>query len=541
MADLTGFRQRLADRAEADKGLPPVNLKMTSDFDMDLAKLVTVDNRKDDETDAQVTQRYIDEICDQLAKPENEEIAKKVGSVINAFVEKIKTAKQSLHDVRNNARELAEIMEKGKTDLLAKDPFVSTHLNLTKLSVDYPTWEWSGPKLIGAPTYIKERVGALITAKDADIPTDYDYRLFMMGLNSINSKIKFVDAPLADDVKTTFIDSICETLGESVTKETVIEVVESLVGPTKTTRAELLDLSRLTNLNPADLFTQIKSYDGFIQKYYPIAEAVSDGQVELPEVENIEDLKSNAENLKTLCEFMAYFELMERETVFKQSILLQGGLLNADEKAAYTEAGGTDLMIAHYIRFMYKDDVQRIPARGISSKVIIESAAHNEKIVKADMCNIENRIAVATTQARVSVFTTVAHRYIVNKVDRENPEETPARKSVLEARFMNGVVKKIAERIHHHDIAFVDAALMLIVEVDYHGTFVEQMYNQLGAAYLAKAQEAENGEVTDLDMQVAEMGVVAKMVAGFVVANLVEVVQVKDYTNHAPIVPNKED
>lgn len=542
MADLTGFRQRIADRAEADKGLPPVTLKQTSDFDMSLAKLVTVDNRKDDESDSQVAQRYVDEICDQLGKEENKGIVEKVGAVITAFVEKIKAAKQSLHDIRNHARELAGYMETGKQDLLAKDPFVSTHLNLTKLSVDYPTWEWAGPKLIGAPTYIKERVGGMITAKDADVPTDYDYKLFMMGLNSLPSKIKFVEAALADDVKTTFIDSICETLGEAVTKETVAEVVEALVGPTRGVRAELLDLQRLNSLNPADLFNRIKDYDGFIQKYYPIVDAVIGGQVELPEVENIDSLKANAEALKTMCEYMAYFELMERETVFRQSILLQGGLLNADEKAAYNEAGGTDLMIAHYIRFMYKDDVARIPARGISSKVIIESAAHNEKVVKADMSNIENRIAVATTQARVSVFTTVAHRYIVNKVERERADETPAQKSVWESRFMNGVVKKIADRIHHHDIAFVDAALMLIVEADYHGTFVEQMYNQLGAAYLAKAKDAEDGQVSDLDLQVAEMGVVAKMVAGFVVENLVEVVpDLKDTTNKSPVVPETQD
>ena len=539
MADLTGFRQMLADRAEADKGLPKVCLKCTTDLDLALARLITVDSRSEDETDGQVAARYLDEICAELSKPENEDVVKHINAVIAAFKEKISAATSALGDIKNAANQLAGYMETYKNDALARDPFVSTHANFTKLSVDYPTWDWSGPAIVGTPTYIKERVGAMLVAKDASVPTEYDYRLFILGVSNISRKVNFQSVELSEEHRTTIIDSAIDIIADN-TKEDVTDVVNVLTG-TKSINGIVSDLSRLQNMDPADLFDRIKEYDAFIHKYYQIAAAIIDEKIPLPEIEGRDTIKSNAECVKLLCEFMAYFELMERESVFNKAVLLQGGLINSDEKTAYESAGGTTLMIAHYIRYMYKDDVSKIPARGISSKVIIESAAHNEKVVKADISNVANRIAIATTSARVEAFNTVAHRYIVNKVNHDNPDMADGAKTTEVENIMRALVKKIANRILHHDIAFVDAALMLIVEADYHGTFVESMYNELGAAYLARIQTAEDGNVTDFDLQVAEMGVVARMVSNFVVEHLITCCSdCKDNTVKSPVVPEKE-
>lgn len=540
MASLTGFRQMIADRAEADKGLPQVNLRGCCDLDMALNRLVTVDNRGDDESDAQVASRYTDEIVETLNREENKEVAEKLNATIECFRDKITEATKSLGEIRASARTLAEEMETFKTDALARDPFVSTHLNLTTLSVDYPTWEWNGPKTIGSSTYIKERVGSQLVAKDAAIPEEWNYRLFLFGCSTMTNRVKLADATgVTPDEVTTLIDQLTEAMGDAVSKENITKVVTALT-VAATLRGTILDLQRIVSMSPSDMFSRIKDYDAFIQTYYPVADAITAGTVTLPDSDWSAVVKQNADAVKTLCEFMAYYELMERETLFAHSILLQGGVLNADEKANYEHEGGTPIMIAHYIRFMYKDDVTKIPARGISSKVIIESAAHNEKVVKADISNITNRIAVATTSARVAAFNTVARRYITSKVDRELPNETDGTKVTKVAKLADTVGKKIANRILHHDICFVDACLMLIVELDYAGTFVEQMYNELGAAYLAKASETGTENVTDEELKVAEMSVIAKMVANFVVGYLIEVCPCKDKTPKSPIVPAQE-
>lgn len=535
MADLTTFRTMLADRAAADKGLPHIVLKCCTDFDIDLQRLINVDNRQDGESDSQVVTRYIDEICDSLTSPEYAGIAEKIQSVITAFSDRIKGANASINDVRRSAKQLAEVMEKGKTEYLAKDPYVATHLNLTNVSVDFPVWEWNGPKLLGGSTYIKERVGGQIVAKGIEPPQDFDYRAFVNGCENVATKTTLEPVDAQPEVIENATDAIVDALGGESTKEEVADVVSVLFG-TKSVRGYVLNLQRIIGMSPADLFSRVREYDQFICKYYPVAESITEGHVTLPE-SCAEKVKENAEKLRTLCEFMAYFEAMERETVFKSSILLQGGLLNSDAQAEYTDAGGTPLMIAHYLRYMYKDDANKVPARGISGKVIIESAAHNEKIVKSDISNITSRIAIATTRARSEAFRTVAHRYVCNKIDRENADATSGEKSIAIERFMSDTVKKISGRILHHDIAFLDAALMLIIELDYSGTFVEQMYNKLGTAYLAKINAAEDGKVSELDLQVAGMEVVAEMISGFIVDKLVDACVCKDETNKSPIVP----
>lgn len=540
MADLANFRQFLADKASSEGGLAQVCLKTSTDFDIDLARIVTVDNRQDEESDSQVASRYVDEICDSLAQPENEGIVKKINDVIECFKEKILAAINAIKDIRANAHKLAELMDKATTDYLAKDPFVSTHMNLTKLSVDFPAWEWGGPKLIGGSEYIKERVGGYITAKDAEVPTTFDYRLFINGCQAIDSKVKIESCELDEATSTQLSENLSNTLGELVTKDDITKVLNVITGSVNL-RGEISQIKNLSTMDPGELFNTIKEYDAFIRTYYPVVDAIDGEQVTLPEGDVKEILVSNSRAVKTLCEFMAYFELMERETVFSHAILLQGGLLNIDEKEAFTSAGGTELMLAHYIRFMYKDNVQSIPARGISISVIIESAAQTEKVVKADISNITNRIAVATTKARVAAFNVVAHNYLANKVEREHTDDPQLKKATITSGYEETIGSKIASRILHHDIAFVDAALMFIVEADYSGTFVEQMYNQLGTAYLAKAKDAE-GSVSDLDLKVAEMSVVARMVSDFVVEHLVEACpNDKDMTIKTPVVPESAE
>ena len=537
MANLLGFRSMLADKAAADKGLPGVCLRCSTDLDIALARLINVDNRREDESDSQVTTRYVDEICDSISSPENAEVADKLNAVIKAFYDKIKGTTNKINEIRASAKTLAETMEKAKTEYLAKDPYVSTHLNLVNVSLDYPTWEWSGLKLLGGTTYIQERIGGHLVSSGVEPPKEFNYRLFVNACETIGSKVSLSPVEISEESKEKLIDTIVDALGGDLSKEEVSSVVDVLT-VARSINGVVLDMQRLVGMNPADLFERVKEYDQFICKYYPVTEAISDKRVVLED--SVKGIADNADKLRLLCEFMAYYEAMERETVFRQAILLQGGLLNADTKEEYASAGGTNVMIAHYLRYMYKDDASKIPARGISGKVIIESAAHNEKVVKADISNITNRIAIATTKARCDAFKVVAHRYFINKVDRDSPDATGGEKATAIEDYTMTIAKKIGQRILHHDISFVDAALMLIIESDYKGTFVEQMYNKLGTAYLAKINSVEGGNVSDADLQVAGMTVVSEMISSFVVDKLIDACQCKDMTVKAAISPATE-
>lgn len=538
MANLINFKQMLADVAEQRHGLPQICLKGTTELEQLLDKLVTVDNRKEDESDGQVTMRYIDELCEKLGDPDNEDIVNALNTVVIAFKDKIVAATTSISDIRETAKTLAGYMETLKNDILAKDPFVASHLKLTTLSTDFPEWTWSGPSLIGSNAYIAERINAKLSSSEDNIPQSFDYRTLTNNLLYVRKEnpVTSVDG-LSSEELDAIVESATEIVGESTTVENIKKTVDILCGISKI-NSLYTELENIAHLDPALLFKTVQAFDGYIHAFYPTAEAIASDKVALPEASK-DAILANARSLVALCERFAYFELMERETVMRQSILLQGGLVNADVKAEYEAAGGTQLMLAHYIRFMYKDDVNKIPSRGIPVKVIVESAAHNEKVVKESMTNVAHRIAIATTRARVDAFKTVANRFVVQYVERTNPDAAKVDLAVKVTKIYECIARDVAERILHHDISFVDAALILIVRTEYTGTFVEQMFNALGAKYIATA-EAASGEVTALDLRIAEMDVVSSMVSDFIVKNIVVTCNCKDMTMKSPIVPAEE-
>lgn len=539
MANLVNFRTYMANIADQN-GLPPVCLCDSTDLSMALSKLITVDNRGADETNGQVTQRYIDEICASLCKPENKEIADKLNAVVACFKDKLATSIKSVKDIKENAKQLAADMEKVAQDYLAADPFVSKHLKLTTLSTDYPEWKWEGPLMIGSPSIIANTVNAKFAASEDSVSDAFDYKNLTNSILYIRKEhpIKAVDEMDAATIDE-FVNSISEVLPD-MSVETIKEVVEVLLG-VKLINSIYSQLEGIAHLDPALIFKTVQEFDGYIQKFYPVADAVASGTVAVPETSK-DVLVSNATSLKVLCVHFAYFELMERNTVMRQSILLQGGLINSDEKSAYEEAGGTQQMIAHYIRFMYNDDVSKIPVRGVPSKVIIESAAHNEKVVTESMTNIANRIAVVTTKAHVFAFKHVATQYLNHLIERTAGEETnKVDNAITFTRLSDIALTPVANSILQYDIGFVDACMTLIINAEFRDTFVEKLANELGAKYLATVNAAGGDEVNDLDFKVAEMDVIARMVSGFVAEHLVGVCECKDMTVKTPVVPAQED
>jgi len=539
MANLVNFRTYMANIADQN-GLPPVCLCDSTDLSMALSKLITVDNRGADETNSQVTQRYIDEICASLCKPENKEIADKLNAVVACFKEKLATSIKSVKDIKENAKQLAADMEKVAQDYLAGDPFVSKHLKLTTLSTDYPEWKWEGPLMIGSPAIIANTVNSKFAASEESVSDAFDYKNLTNSILYIRKEhpIKAV-AEMDSTTLDEFVNSISEVLPD-MSVETIKEVVDVLLG-VKLINSIYSQLEGIAHLDPALIFKTVQEFDGYIQKFYPIADAIASGTVAVPETSK-DVIVSNATSLKVLCVHFAYFELMERNTVMRQSILLQGGLINSDEKSAYEEAGGTQQMIAHYIRFMYNDDVSKIPVRGVPSKVIIESAAHNEKVVTESMTNIANRIAVVTTKAHVFAFKQVATQYLNHLIERTAGEGTNKVDNVIMfTRLSDAALTPVANSILQYDIGFVDACMTLIINAEFRDTFVEKLANELGAKYLATVNAAGGEEVKDLDFRVAEMDVIARMVSGFVVEHLVGVCECKDMTVKTPVVPAQED
>lgn len=519
-SNLATFRALLAKRVDDKLPIPNVVLKDNSDLGHAFARVVTVENPKSDETAGQTVGRYLDEICASLEKDENKEAVEMFDETAAAFTMKVKNAWSAVDGVRETARQMATDMEKITSDQLNADAFVSKHASYNRLSEDFPTFEWNGTKVMGSMSDVITRVNGLMTAKDAQVSSEIDRSLFNIIISDMSKYGKLEDVEINEETRKAAIEAlsgICQTS----TAGDIEAAVDMLTGINKVcpiwTR-----LDQLKNLGQAQvmMFKNITDFDAFITSFYPIMELVTSDQV-TPIPTAKEGVIENAKKIITLCDIACYYEYMQRTTIYRESCLLPGGIINADTKEDFTSSGGTMEMLAQFVRFMYKDDKSKIPVMGIKAKPIVDGSAKVAELVRKDIASVEGRVALARNNARTAAFRIVSRDYISKKVKHNNPDATGTEIASSVEDLMAIKIRPIVESVRQYNVNFMDAAMNAIVAVEYQGTFVEHLFKELGAAYIS-ATEA-NGNVTAEDIRQADVSVIAKLISNFLVDKLVDV------------------
>ena len=523
MANLAKFRSMLSAAAETDRGLPGVELKQTTDLGQSFARLVSLDNRHQGETDADLTGRYVDTFCNSLATPTNKIALELFDQTCEAFAAKVKAAWNSLAGIKEQAREISEEMEALASKFANNDSYVVSNSKFLQLSEDFPVFNWDGTKILGAKNDIARDVNALIITPAEngampEVPTRLDQRYLDIVTNSLEQYTAVAPVVLPEETRTALIDQLA-----NVCSETPRSAIEACVDYMSCIRKYVDEYNTLKYISksPANgVFDAVKKFDNFITVNFPILDALVSGQVNVG-VEAIEQLKTNANSIINFCKIAAYYEIMQRDTVYSDSILLQGGLINSDQQEFFEQNGGNKAMIARHIRMMYRDDTSVIPAMGIRSQAILDSDASVTKTVEEDIATIKSRISLTKTNARVNAFRIVARDFI----EKHEPD---AQKRSLEAtKKMELFGNRIAEAVRQYNINFMDAALDLIVSEGYKGTFVELLKNRLGSAYLALVNNSV-GEINNDGIKCAEVGVIADLVCEFVVNKMVNVVSCQE-------------
>lgn len=520
MANLARFKSLIALEVKNSGGLPCVTLKQSTDIGQAFSRIVSLDNRQEGESDADAAARYVDELCKALNDPANKEALDLFEQTCSAFAGKIKTAWQSLIGIKEQAKELGGEMEKRSQDLVSKDSYVSTNAKFIQLSEDFPVFSWDGTKLMGTVNDVARDVNGLVVADSAEIPTNLDMRLFNIVIATLEKYTAIVPVNLDEDGRTALIDQLKE-LCPDLSAGAVADCVDYTLGIRMFSDVYGL-LKNIASNQATDLFSTIKVFDQFICNMYPVSDAIVSDQVHMTN-EAMEQIRVNATALINFCKVAAYYEAMQRTSVFKDSLLLQGGLVNSDLKESFEQAGGNNSMIARHIRFMYNDEMDRIPAMGVRSEAIIKADTVATEKVEENIKAINGRINLTKTNARVTAFKAVAMEYLSKKIKNTNPSIGQLGLSNQINDVMNKVGLKIADTIRQYNVCLVEASLDLIISSEYEGTFVSLLKNRLGAAYLALADNAQD-EVTDDKIRNAEVGVVADLICEFVAAKMIDVV-----------------
>jgi phosphopantetheine adenylyltransferase len=264
----------------------------------------------------------------------------------------------------------------------------------------------------------------------------------------------------------------------------------------------------------------IKTFDDAITSFFPVLDLIVCEQV-VPIPSAKDTVIENAKKIITVLEIAAYFEYMKRTTYLSQVLLFQGGLINGDLEEEFKKAGGNSTMLAEYIRFMFNDDVTKIPVSGATIKNIIDGADNVAAKVKKDIANVESRVALARNTARTTAFRIVMRDYLTKRTARN--VEDPSKVATLVERAMQEKIVPIVEVIRQYDVNFMDAAMRAVVTTQYPESFTAHLFDKLGTAYINATEM--NGNLSDADIRQIDVRVISKLIITFLVDNLVEPVK----------------
>lgn len=528
-SNLATFKGLLAAHVESGKPVPSVILKDDNELGQAFNRVVTKEQTVEGETVGQTAGRYVDEICASLGDEQNAEACRIFGETVELFTTKMKNAWNNVSGIRDTGKELAQQMDKIANDQMTQNEFVSTHMNYSQLSTDFPVFDWNGTKVMGSINDVIRTVNSFAT-REGEPSDQINNGLFNIIISDMTKFGQVQDVPMTEETRNAAIDCLISVCQSSTAGDIEI-VVDAITGINKNCpiHARLCKLRDLASIQ-GQLFDTIKLFDSAISSMFPILELITSGQV-APVPTSKETIIANANEIIKVLQLACYYEYMQRTSVFKDALLLQGGLVNADCQEAFKTAGGTSQMLAEFVRFMYNDDKTKIAVTGVKGQAILDGASAVSEKVKKDIANVESRVALARNTARMSAYRIVMRDYLSKKIRRENQDIPGTEAATKVEELMKSAVVPITESIRQYNANFIDAAMNAIVASEYPKTFTEHLFKELGAAYISATEQ--NGNITAADLRQVDVAVIAKMITTFLADFLV--IQVPEGTD-APVV-----
>lgn len=518
MADLVKFKEELASYAERHNGLPNVVLSQSTDVGQAFSCVAGVDNQAENESVHDLVGRYVEEFCNTLNSEDYKGTVEVFDRTVAAFADKIKDALASLDGVRTTARELAGKADKIVNDILNQSEFYNKYVNYSEMSTNFPEFAWGATKVWGTKEALATAVNSLVTAEGVEASDQFDIRLFNIIVSGLDRFVKAEPVALDEAARKALIDQLRSILPDTA-EANISASVDRIIGAIRTT--DICNLIAQYKTNPAtDIFNTVKAVDAFVLDNHGVVDAIVSQQVDAAD-----DIQSSliaaATKLQNLCKILAYYEQMQRDTVYREAYLLQGGLVNSDQQAAFVSAGGTPKMIANYIRKFYNDDYSTIPAMGVRADAIVKADGTIADEVEEMNKTTADKISLIKTNARVSAFKLVAQDYIEQQYNVNNSEGEVdlAKRNVFADKIMTSTGCCVIDAIRQYNICMVEAFITLVIGTSYAGTFVEHLQKKLGSAYLALTNL--NTTVSDNDIRCAEAGVIAELIISFVVDKMV--------------------
>lgn len=436
-----------------------------------------------------------------------------VDELVTAFVPKIQEVQANLTWMRNEVTRLSASVTTRQNAILARDPMVARHLQLTQTDVTYPVLHWEKLDRFGSESTIREPIDALVNTKGAYSPSAASLARGNLPLINKTNPKQLKDTTLTPEVKDRIATVLEASFSFEYTKPMMLRAVE-LMSTGWQAKSFLMKMMELT---PRDrLVGQLEHILDGIEMVLPLMKALKTNILDLSK-ESMEALDNNRLIFEEYFRVAAYQVYLHRRTTFGNLILIPTTMesthpepdqtrINPDLMGRLTEKGLGDMAITHY-RAVYG-----VPKYGLHVDELLKSHDHLEKKYAAE---------VAQVSARLPNLTMLARQQALEWAFLEFSKQFAAERKLPHTQSMYSLAKgSAAGLISNPKAPIEDVMYSFITHLKYSRTMTEQVFNRLKTTYAESLKTKTS--FTSADREAAEAGVLAGIVAEFLTTKFIK-------------------
>jgi hypothetical protein len=497
----SSFEALLLQNAAA---LPNVKFSENADFrrisDMILSKISLRVNS--DTTDEELISDVLSQIESFLRKPEGQGIRTELEKAAALLSKEISLGFNTIHtNIYDTVTDLYKQIMDRQDDYLRRENAEYLINENAEPSLDFGVLKWDQLK---QSAYAEVVISS--ACKLANIPKE---ELNSLHLSYMKNKI-IRPGFTKIDLNESLIDEVITNLDKIVTTRNSDEIKEVYDMLTKTSGYNgycAFIKARITDNKPADSCAKLADKVELVRLVLKGLEIVP---LNISE-DTRTSLFNNAKLIQESSYIAEYYLLLCKNVTFKNSLILDNGLLNGDELSKFLANGNALKDIAYYLRVYHEN--MPVPNSGVSTERIISSKDTVRGIVSKKNSELMLRMHTVKTSCITKAYYNVLMDFVKSTPEEDIPTTMNRNNFIFTCE---GIIKRTMDILVTKNGSVEDALYTFIIDMKYKNTVVSTLYKYLHKAYAKVTAEDERTDDTNIIAR-ADSYVISTILSEFLV------------------------